>query len=285
MDPSWMDGGYWSSCDIIATRKKYRSERSLMGSTRMQTHAMRMAELDLRVVEPVDPVAPSRPPVVVLLHGFSMRADDLAPFGASMGLPAVFVFPDGPIDLTARGLDGRAWWMIDVVARDAAISRGEDRDLSAERPAGLGNARDGLVRLVQDVQRAWPDRPLFLGGFSQGAILTLDMVVRTGFRPAGLVLLSGARVDAATLAPRLVHLRDVPIFQSHGRSDRELSFAAAEALRNELVTAGAAVQWWPFDGGHEIPLPVLRELKKFIRLQARAETEPMTNDIVRSDNS
>lgn len=262
----------------------------------MQTHAIRMAELDLRVVQPVDigparPGLPAQPPVVVLLHGFSMRADDLAPFGASMGLPAVFVFPDGPIDLRSRGLNGRAWWMIDVAARDAALTRGDDRDLSSERPSGLGSARDGLVRLVDDVRQAWPNRPIFLGGFSQGAILSLDMVIRTGFRPAGLVLLSGARVDAATLATHLADARGaasvhgLPIFQSHGRGDRELSFAAAESLRNELVTAGAAVQWWPFDGGHEIPLPVLRELKKFIHRQARAATERMADDIVDADNS
>ena len=257
----------------------------------MQTHAMRMAELDLRVVEPVDlapgsAVQPAPPPVVVLLHGFSMRADDLAPFGASMGLPAVFVFPEGPIDLGAGGLNGRAWWMIDVPARDAAIARGVDRDLSSERPAGLGSAREGLIRLVDHVRRAWPNRLIFLGGFSQGAILSLDMVIRTGFRPAGLVLLSGARVDAATLAIHLADargaatVRGLPIFQSHGRGDRELSFAAAESLRDELVTAGAVVQWRPFDGGHEIPLPVLRELKKFIQRQARAATERMANDIV-----
>jgi len=53
-----------------------------MEPIRMQTHAMRMAELDLRVVQPVDLIAPAKAPVVVLLHGFSMRADDLAPFGA-----------------------------------------------------------------------------------------------------------------------------------------------------------------------------------------------------------
>jgi len=115
--------------------------------------------------------------------------------------------------------------------------------------------------------------------------------VRTGFRPCGLVLLSGARVDAPTLAPTLAEpaarsiLHDLPIFQSHGRGDRELSFAAASALRDELVTAGAAVQWWPFEGGHEIPLPVLRELKKFIHRQVRAATERTTDDIVRREKS
>jgi phospholipase/carboxylesterase len=209
-----------------------------------------------------------------------MRADDLAPFGVSMGLPGVFVFPEGPIDLSPRGLGGRAWWMIDVGARDAAVARGEDRDLSAERPPGLGGARDALVRLVDHVRRTWPERPIFLGGFSQGAILSLDMVVRTGFRPAGLVLLSGGRVDAPALSPLLGELRGIPIFQSHGRKDRELSFAAADSLRNELVTAGAEVHWWPFDGGHEIPLVVLRELKKFIRRQAKSETARRPDDTV-----
>src|SRR3569623_1691785 len=143
--------------------RKHRPERRPMGSIRMQNNVMRMAELDLRVVQPADPIAPQESPVVLLLHGFSMRADDLAPFGASMGRPAVFVFPEGPIDLSGaglgrRGLGGRAWWKIDAAARDAAVARGADRDLSAARPAGLGGASAGMIRLVAAVRRAWPER-------------------------------------------------------------------------------------------------------------------------------
>jgi len=58
--------------------------------------------------------------------------------------------------------------MIDVIARDAAVARGDDRDLSNEAPAGLPLAHQRLVALVDEVRTRWPDRPLFLGGFSQG---------------------------------------------------------------------------------------------------------------------
>jgi phospholipase/carboxylesterase len=233
-----------------------------------------LAGLDVQLVDTLDrPAAP----IVVLMHGFSMSADDLSPFGASMAMPAVFLFPDGPIDLgdapaavasPAPARRARAWWRIDTVARDAAIAAGIDRDLSGETPAGLPDARTRLVTLLDQVEARWPGRPLFVGGFSQGAILSLDMVLRTGRRPAGLVLLSGARVDAAGVRPLMTAgaLAGLPVFQSHGRADTELSFRAAERLSAELAAAGADVTWRPFDGGHEIPLPVLRELKKFIRV-------------------
>lgn len=234
----------------------------------MATRTIVMAGLEVRVVEnpathparlPADPA-----PVVVLLHGFSMRADDLAPFGASMGLGGTFLFPDGPLDLAGTGRPGRAWWMIDVARRDEAIARGEERDLSSETPPGLPDARAKLAELLDRVGETWPGRPLFLGGFSQGAILSLDLVLRARPAIAGLILLSGAGVTGEAWAPLLERVRGVPAFQSHGRSDRELSFAAAEALAAALAAAGAALTWFPFEGGHEIPLVVLRGLKKFI---------------------
>lgn len=224
----------------------------------------RLADLDVQVVDALDVIGA---PVTVLMHGFSMCSGDLAPFGASMGLPGVFLFPDGPLDLGAgpAARPQRAWWRIDTQARDAAVAAGIDRDLSSEVPPGLPAARDRLLRLLAEVQGRWPGRPLFLGGFSQGAILSLDTVLRTGLRPAGLILLSGARVDASATTPLLDRVRGLPIIQSHGRADRELSFPAAQTLAEALAAAGADLTWLPFDGGHDIPLPVLRDLKKFIR--------------------
>jgi predicted esterase len=52
---------------------------------------------------------------------------------------------------------------------------------------------------------------------------------------------------------------------SHGRSDPDLSFAAAETLKCELVRAAWNVTWCPFDGGHEISLAPLRAFKKFLK--------------------
>ncbi|HEY2902473.1 MAG TPA: hypothetical protein VGL59_17955 [Polyangia bacterium] len=233
--------------------------------------------LEVRMVDTSgDPRAPSAAaaPVVVLLHGFSMAADDLAPFGASLGVAALFLFPEGPVDLQPRGLRGRAWWMIDVAGRDAAVAGGVDRDLGDENPPGLPAARRVLAALVGEVRARWPGRPLFLGGFSQGAILSLDLVLASRPALAGLILLSSGRVTAAAWASLMENVRGLRMFQSHGRADRELSFAAAQSLAVQLAAAGADHTFLPFDGGHEIPLPVLRALKRFIRGGATAAISP-----------
>ena len=93
--------------------------------------------------------------------------------------------------------------------------------------------------------------------FSQGAMLSTDLALRTDRPLAGLLLLSGTLLAASTwrdLAPRRAGL---PVFQSHGSMDNLLPFAAAERLRALLTDSGLEVDWVQFRGGHEIPPPVL----------------------------
>jgi phospholipase/carboxylesterase len=203
-------------------------------------------------------------PVAILLHGFGMRADDLMPFAASMGVPGIFLFPNGPFDVVEPNRKGHAWWPIDAALRATALASGEGRDLAGELPPGLPAARARLEGLVAAARARWPNRPVVLGGFSQGAILSLDLALRSDAPPEGLLLLSAGRVAGAEWSERWPRVRGMPILQAHGRQDRDLSFAAARALHGDLVAAGADATWFPFDGGHEIPLQVLRQVKRFI---------------------
>lgn len=224
----------------------------------------RMAGLE---VETVGDDLPRDVPVVVLLHGYDGFPSDLSPFAASFGLPARFVFPAGLVELTASDRGGRAWWRIDAAARAEAVRRGERRDLSTASPAGLPAARAALVALLDHIEITYAPRALVVGGFSQGAILSCDVALRTPRELAGLVMLSGARVTATEWASLLERRGGLPTFISHGRGDADLAFEAAEALANDLDRAGVALTWLPFDGGHETPLVVLRALKRFLAAQ------------------
>ncbi len=190
-------------------------------------------------------------------------AEDLAPFSESLGVDADFAFPHGIVDLGPRGLRGRAWWALDVDARDAARSRGP-RDLSAFLPDGLDEARARLDRTLDDLQRGAGPRPLVLGGFSQGAMLACDLALRTSREIQGLVLFSGARIAQEVWTPRLRTRHGLRAFVSHGRDDDDLSFEAADSFRKELAGAGWHVTWCPFDGGHGIPLLVWRAFKHWL---------------------
>ena len=203
-------------------------------------------------------------PVVVLLHGFASRASDLAPLFDAFGPSLRFVFPEAPIALGDEAA-GRAWWNIDVAARDAAMERGEERDLSRQVPIGLSSARATLDRLLDEIEATMSPSALIVGGFSQGAILACDATLRSSRKLAALVLLSGARIAEDEWRPRYPSRRGLPVFQSHGRHDAHLSCSVAERLHEELAGAGLEVTWLPFEGEHEVPLVVLRALRKFLR--------------------
>ncbi|MBS2015025.1 MAG: hypothetical protein JST00_19190 [Deltaproteobacteria bacterium] len=200
--------------------------------------------------------------VVVLLHGFQMQPSDLSPFAHSLREPAWFLFPEGP--LPADG-GGRAWWHIDAKARDRALERGA-RDFAEQHPPDLPRARERLTALVEAVHARIGARPLVLGGFSQGAMLTCDTVLRSTFPLAAMLLFSGSRIGFDEQEPLRDNgrLKGLPTLISHGKTDADLSFAAGSALHDFLVAAGADVTWLPFDQGHEIPLVVWRTLRKFL---------------------
>jgi phospholipase/carboxylesterase len=213
-------------------------------------------------------------PLVVLLHGFMGTADDLAPFASSLGVEGEFVFPEGLVDLGPCGRRGRAWWAVDGEARQEAISHGP-RDLSGFLPEGIDQARAWLMGLLKALRDELGPRALFLGGFSQGAMLSCDLALRNpSLELSGLVLFSGARIAETVWAPLYAARRGLRVFISHGRHDEDLSFAATESFQHDLGSAGWVVTWQPFDGGHEIPFAVWRAFRTWMKSAGQARSSP-----------
>jgi phospholipase/carboxylesterase len=103
-----------------------------------------------------------------------------------------------------------------------------------------------------------------LGGFSQGAMLALDVALRTKRRPSGLVLLSGTYIAEREWQPLMAARKGTSVFQSHGESDPILPFAIAEKLRDALGDAGLDVEFHRFGGGHAIPPAVMSSLRTWL---------------------
>jgi phospholipase/carboxylesterase len=207
--------------------------------------------------------------VVVLLHGFQMSPADLSPFAHSLRAPAWFLFPEAPLPAEPRG---RAWWHIDADARARALAVGP-RDFAVQSPPDLPAARERVRALLAALAPRLGGRPLVLGGFSQGGMLTCDSVLRAGADRLGIsamALFSASRI-AFEEWQRLPSdgLRGLPVLVSHGEQDDDLAFSAGERLRDFLRGAGADVTWVPFDQGHEIPLVVWRNLRKLLVSLAR----------------
>ena len=211
--------------------------------------------------------------VVVLLHGFGAPGTDLVPLAREIPAPqgTRWVLPAAPIALPPEYGSGRAWWMIDVRRLQEAMASGKERDLSREVPEGMAEAHAKVAELLDVLVREHGVRRerIVLGGFSQGAMLSCDVALRTSEPLAGLALMSGtllAEDEWTPLMPRRAGLR---VMQSHGKSDPLLPFGVAERLRDALTKAGLDVTWTPFQGGHEIPMPVVRAFGDLLHACAR----------------
>ncbi len=230
----------------------------------------RVAGLTVRLAGGSDREAGGDGPLVVLLHGFGAPGDDLVPLFRQLRAPegTRYAFPEAPLALDPRmfGPNSRAWWMIDWAKLEAALASGELRDLSRDVPAGLAEARAQLIELLGELETRLGARPekTRLGGFSQGAMLACDVVLRTDRPFAGLVLMSGTLLAESEWTPLMSARRGLPVLQSHGRSDPILPFSLAERLRDLLSGAGLEIEFVPFVGGHGIDGRVLDRLSELM---------------------
>jgi phospholipase/carboxylesterase len=210
-------------------------------------------------------------PVVVLMHGFGAPGRDLVNLGRALTVPREvrFVFPAAPLEAmpgTAWQPELRAWWLIDIEERMRRVANGELEQMMSEAPQGIAPARAAVLGLLDELQvkLAVGSERVILGGFSQGAMLATDIVLRDSRPFAGLAILSGTLFAKEEWSALLPARRGLPVVQSHGRADPILPFSAAERLHGMLQAAGLQAEFLPFNGGHGIPPQALERLAALI---------------------
>lgn len=217
---------------------------------------------------------------VVLCHGYGAPGSDLVglaePLLGSVGVlrqQMVCLFPEAPLDLSRQGiLGGRAWWPINL---EELIYRPTPALLTALRtecPAGLPEAREQVLTLLAEAQAALglTARQFVVGGFSQGAMLALDVALHLAEIVGGVGLFSAGLINERQWRPlALQRGSQLRVVQSHGRYDSILPFAMGVALRDLLQEVGAELDFMEFPGDHEIPPAAIERLA--VLLQRVAE--------------
>ncbi len=226
---------------------------------RLRHRAILAGELTTHVLDQTD--TPGQ--IVVLCHGFGAPGTDLVPIAEELvalspdlANTTRFAFPEAPLDLAGMGFwQARAWFPIDIEALDMAQRSGRTDMLAAAEPAGMKEARHKLERavsaLLADARLPWS--ALYLGGFSQGAMMALDLALRHDEAVAGVFAYSPTLVDRTNWTKRAAIRRGLRILITHGRQDPLLPFVATEGLVTLLREAGPEVDFVPFNGPHTIP--------------------------------
>ncbi len=236
------------------------------------------AGLDVCISGGLDGQGSGDGPLIVLLHGFGAPGDDLVALGQYLKVPhnVRFLFPSAPLSLDMGLGDARAWWMLDMERVTQARAQGQWEALSEEIPRGLLPARTQMQEVLTLAMESLsvPSHSLVLGGFSQGAMLSTDLVLHSDLSFAGLALLSGTLIAKQKWLSRLPNRKGLPVFQSHGIDDPILAHSMAQQLRDHIHNAGLPVSWVEFRGGHEIPIQVLDGLSTFLHTVLKPGLEP-----------
>lgn len=204
---------------------------------------------------------------VVMLHGYGASMQDLAPLYDYLDPNSKFdwYFLDGNISIDiGYGMTGKAWFHIDMYKLQMALSSGNFSDFfEQKRPQGLDEASSLVTNFLKQIYSNYTEG-IILGGFSQGSMLSLDITLKNPNLINKIFLLSSTLFDEANLLERLNLIKEVPIFQSHGISDPVLPYEMANKLKGILENGLSSYVFSSFNGGHEIPLAVIKDLKTFI---------------------
>jgi phospholipase/carboxylesterase len=193
---------------------------------------------------------------IVLLHGFGASGDDLVSLAQGLTHPhARYIVPAAPIELPNGG---RAWW---PMRGHPTYNAEQVLVVASEKLPAARTAVQGLLSTIHE--RFAPDS-LFLIGFSQGAMLALDVALDPARAVDRVAVLSGALLDDAQARLETPRQATPSVFVSHGRQDPVLRFQGAEHLVAALKARNFPVTFRPFDGGHEIPPATVEDLKAFL---------------------
>jgi len=190
---------------------------------------MKQAELSLKhIARPAQVAEGERPALLILLHGLGSNEEDL--FGLAQALPpsCLVISLRGRLTIQPGAF---AWFHADIRPDQITIDPEEEKESRALLLKVIDEAVEGY--------RADPGR-VYLMGFSQGAIMSLSIMLTHPEKVAAVIAMSGRVLDEVkpevTAPERLVGF---PALIAHGVGDQVIPIryarAALEYLRSLKV--------------------------------------------------
>jgi len=185
---------------------------------------------------------------ILWMHGLGADGNDFVPVIQALDLPDVpirFLFPHAPMrPVTINGgYIMRAWY--DIQHTD--FTKQEDE-------TGLHGSQHAILALIErENQRGIPSKRIVLAGFSQGAVMALQVGLRHPDKLAGIMALSGY-LPLAHKVKQEAHAANqtTPIFMAHGSHDNIVPVNLAHTSLQLLRKYNYSVTWHEYPMSHAV---------------------------------
>jgi phospholipase/carboxylesterase len=196
----------------------------------------------------------AHPPVFILLHGYGSNEADLFDLRT--------VFPKNYLVISARApyaLPGGGYqWYQFIGGLDRLVP--DTAQLSLSRATIKTFVSQIVAKYKADAGN------VYIGGFSQGAIMSYEVGLTSPELVKGIAILSGKmNASPARHIARGEELKRLRIFISHGTADNRIRFEDGKAAVAMLQKWGAKPQFHSYAGmGHTISNDVMKDLLKWL---------------------
>lgn len=200
---------------------------------------------------------------VIWMHGLGASGHDFEDVVPLLELPDVrFVFPHAPQHAVTinGGLLMPAWYDIRMLS-----SSGSENPEHVRESARLIEAL-----LEREQSRGVPAERLVIAGFSQGGAMALFVGTRYPKTLAGMLMLSGYEVLAATRESE-AHAanRETPLLCCHGSYDPMVDVRRAREAY-EVYAAGRPAEWHEFPMAHQMCLEEIDVVRAWLHARFTA---------------
>jgi phospholipase/carboxylesterase len=208
-----------------------------------------------------------RPPLLLLLHGVGSHEADLFMLAPHLDQRFLIVSARAPNTL-APGM--YAWFEVQLDPVNPVIN-----------PEQAETSRQILIRFIDEVVDAYGADPrrVFLMGFSQGAIMSLGVLLTRPEKVSGVVAMSGRILSEvlANMAPPEA-MRGIPVLVVHGVADPILPIHHGRAIRDLLAKLPVDLTYKEYTMGHQVTEESLADVAAWLRMQLDREPNAKRRD-------
>ncbi|PJZ46857.1 alpha/beta hydrolase [Leptospira brenneri] len=198
-------------------------------------------------------VSIENPPLLLLLHGVGSNEEDL--FSLSNYLPEslLVVSVRGPLIL---GTGSYGWY-------EVLFTTGQPK-INLEQEA---ESRKLLLQFLEYLKTNYQfdESNVWIGGFSQGAIMSYSIGLLHPDKVKGIIALSGRLLEENKTQVKVSEkVLGKKIFISHGTNDRVLPINYARSVKEYLESIGVHPHYQEYEEGHSINREMLKDLIEWL---------------------
>jgi phospholipase/carboxylesterase len=210
-------------------------------------------DLALRYLVKPATITTGKQKALILLHGVGSNEQDL--FSLAKYLPANYtvISPRGPFVLG----EGRfAWYQVDFSSGTPEINADQE-----------AQSRKTIREFIVQLKEKYKLDEVYLGGFSQGAIMSYTIGLTQPDLITGVLAFSGRILqEIRPFVAEQDTLQNLKVFIAHGTQDGTLPVHYAREAKAYLEGLNIEPSYHEFNGGHQITGEVLNAVSEWLKL-------------------